>query len=28
MKLSEQDRAELLAVLKSDGYDGSVSSRA
>src|ERR671916_3518449 len=28
MKLSEQDRPELLAVLKSDGYDGSVSSRA
>lgn len=28
MKLSEQDRAELLAVLKSDVYDGSVSSRA
>lgn len=28
MKLSEQGRAELLAVLKSDEYDGSVSSRA
>ena len=28
MELSEQDRAELLAVLKSDEYDGSVSSRA
>jgi transposase len=28
MELSEQDRVELLAVLKSDGYDGSVSSRA
>lgn len=28
IKLSEQDRAELLAVLKSEGYDGSVSSRA
>jgi transposase len=28
MKLSEQDRVELLAVLKSEGYDGSVSSRA
>ena len=28
MELSEQDRAELLAVLKSAGYDGSVSSRA
>jgi len=27
MELSEQDRAELLAVLKSDGYDRSVSSR-
>lgn len=28
MELSEQDRTELLAVLKSDVYDGSVSSRA
>src|SRR5215510_12356728 len=28
MELSEQDRADLLAVLKSEGYDGSVSSRA
>ncbi len=28
MELSEQDRVELLAVLKSDEYDGSVSSRA
>ena len=28
MELSEQDRAELLAVIKSDAYDGSVSSRA
>jgi len=28
MELSERDRAELLVVLKSDGYDGSVSSRA
>ncbi|MCA1605979.1 MAG: IS630 family transposase, partial [Acidobacteria bacterium] len=28
MNFSEQDRAELLAVLKSDVYDGSVSSRA
>ena len=28
MSLSEQDRAELQAVLRSEGYDGSVSSRA
>src|SRR3954462_7897573 len=28
MELSEQDRVELLAMVKSDGYDGSVSSRA
>ena len=28
MTLSEQDRAELHAVLKSPGYDGSVSARA
>jgi len=32
MKLSEQDRAELHAVLRAEGYsggyDGSVSSRA
>jgi transposase len=28
MELSEQECAELLAVLKSDEYDGSVSSRA
>jgi transposase len=28
MELSEQDRVELLAVVKSDAYDGSVSSRA
>ena len=28
LSLSEQDRAELQAVLRSEGYDGSVSSRA
>jgi transposase len=28
MELSEQDRAELVTVIKSDAYDGSVSSRA
>lgn len=28
MQLSDQDRVELQAVLKSDVYDGSVSSRA
>ena len=28
MKLSEQDRAELHAALRAEGYDGSVSSRA
>ena len=28
MSLSEQDRAELQAVLRSEVYDGSVSSRA
>jgi transposase len=28
MNLSEQDRAELRATLRSEGYDGSVSSRA
>ena len=28
MNLSEQDRAELQAALRSEGYDGSVSSRA
>jgi transposase len=28
MELSEQDRAELLAALRSDVYDGSVSARA
>ena len=28
MNLSEQDRAELHAALRSEGYDGSVSSRA
>src|SRR3712207_6036281 len=28
MELSEQDRDELFAVLKSDVYDGAVSSRA
>ncbi|MCA1561422.1 MAG: IS630 family transposase [Chloroflexi bacterium] len=28
MEFSEQDRAELLAAIKSDAYDGSVSSRA
>jgi transposase len=28
MKLSEEDRAELQAAVRSDGYDGSVSSRA
>ncbi len=28
MELAEQDRAELQAVLRSDDYDGSVSSRA
>jgi transposase len=28
MELSEQDRVELFAAVKSDAYDGSVSSRA
>ena len=28
MNLSERDRVELQAVLRSDSYDGSVSSRA
>ena len=28
MALSEQDRAELQAALRSEGYDGSMSSRA
>ncbi|MGH3908182.1 MAG: helix-turn-helix domain-containing protein, partial [Pseudonocardiaceae bacterium] len=28
MNLSEKDRAELDAALRSEGYDGSVSSRA
>src|SRR3712207_6940442 len=28
MELSEQERAELVAAIKSDAYDGSASSRA
>jgi transposase len=28
VEISEQDRAELVTVIKSDAYDGSVSSRA